>query len=354
MIKNKSVKHLYIHIPFCNHICSFCDFKRVATNNYEMMQNYVNTVISTLKAQSQLQQYKTIYLGGGTPNHLPDDLLTLLLKNLQPYLAKNYEFTIECNPELVHKSQVGIFKKYGINRISLGVQTTNDEILKAIRRLHTISDAKNAIDLFYKHSINNVSLDFIYNLPNMQLSDLDAAVQFIIDNNIKHVSFYSLEIKENALLNKLKYKLDFNKEEEQMLYLQKAFLKTKLKRYEISNWAINKKHQSQHNLSYWKMHDWKAIGYGAYGLEKKHYYHYLGHINSWEYNEELWDQNTYNQEILMMGLRLVEGLDLKIKKNLQAYLEFKPLIKDQIFIKNNRYLKAKNLDCLDDILLKMI
>lgn len=349
----KKTKHLYIHIPFCNHICHFCDFKRIATNSDEIMTKYVNKVISELKKQSVLKQYQTIYLGGGTPNHLNNGLLRKLLRNLQLYLKPKFEFTIECNPELVNESQVKIFKKYGINRISLGVQSTNNLVLKKMNRMHTVEDAQEAINLFKKNQITNISLDFIYNLPSSSINDIDDAIKFIKKNKIKHLSYYALEIKENAFLNKKKYQLNLDEEEKQMLYLQKQLTKTHLKRYEISNWATAKKYQSKHNLAYWKWDDWKAIGYGAYGLEKNQYYWFGGKINHWKKTIQNQDLKTYQQQKIIMGLRLIDGLNLNLKTNYLAYQKFKDFLSDT-FIDKKNHLKVKKIDLLNDVLIKII
>lgn len=346
-------KHLYIHIPFCNQICSFCDFKRIKTNNYEIMQKYVFKIMHQIKLTSFYNQYETIYLGGGTPNYLPNKLLNQLLKFLKKYLNNNFEFTIECNPDLITKSQIKIFLQNKINRISLGVQSTNNEILKQMKRTHNIEQVQYAIDLLHKNNFYNISCDFIYDLPNTKLVDIKNEIKFLKKNKIPHVSFYALEIKDNSVLKKQNYQLNLVDQEDKMNYLHNLLIKNNYYRYEVSNFSINQKYISKHNLSYWLTNDWKAIGYGACGFENQHYYEISGSIDNFYVSkcEKLTNEDYYLQ-ILMMGLRLTNGLDLNINKYYNAFMYYKNKL-DDYSIENNK-LKINNIDLLNDILIKII
>lgn len=197
----------------------------------------MNDLIRQIQLTSVPHQYTTIYLGGGTPNHLPDDLLAKLLECLQQYLddTNNYEFTIECNPDLVTQTQIDVYKNYGLNRVSLGAQILNNKTLKILRREHNADHIQQAIDLLYQNGLTNVSLDFIYNLPNETYADLDDIFNFVHKNNIKHVSFYALELKPNSIMTKSKYHLDLDKEEDQMEYIEQKFQELGYHRYEVSN-----------------------------------------------------------------------------------------------------------------------
>ena len=316
------------------------------------MDNYVNDIIRQMQLTSQKKQYKTIYLGGGTPNHLPNDLLNKLLSCLSEYLDENYEFTIECNPDLVDLEQATIFKQNKLNRVSLGAQVLNDKLLQQLRRIHSSQDVKIALDNLYKVGIDNVSLDFIYDLPGEEFSDLDTIFEFVKQNKIKHISFYALEIKDNAILNKMGYKIDYSKEEEQMQYIQAKFKKLGYQRYEISNWCIDEKYQSQHNLAYWLSREWKALGYGASGFENKHLYNILNKITQpVAFVQEL-NQHDYYFQILMMGLRLKNGINITQSPYKEAYDYFKDRLIN-CCIENN-YLKCNNIDLLNDTLLELM
>lgn len=348
-------KHLYIHIPFCNQICAFCDFKRIKINEYKIMANYVNDIIRQVKFTSKLEQYETIYLGGGTPNHLPNDLLNKLLKTLKLYLSKeSYEFTIECNPDLVTIYQAKIMANNGINRISLGVQSTNNNILKSMHRTHTISDVEEAIKNLLAVDISNISCDFIYNLPNSSLKDLTNDIDFVNKHKLKHVSFYALEIKDNAILNHNHYKIDEIDQDEKLLFLEDQLKKLNYKRYEISNWVSDLKYMSKHNLAYWQTKDWKALGYGGCGFEKGTSYEIGGSIkNFFVTNITNLSQSDYYFQIIMMGLRLIDGINLNNSVNLDAYNFFKNKL-ENVKISKQNYLKANNVDLLNDILIKLI
>lgn len=340
-------KHLYIHIPFCKSICTYCNFYRTEEKNKKKIDAYVKKITSQINVLENI--FSTIYIGGGTPNYLDNKNLALLLSSLQKNINNITEFTIECNPELVTNEQANILAKYKINRVSLGVQSLNNATLELLNRTHNDNDAHKAIDILYKNNIKNVSCDFIYNLPNMTLEDLDNIFNFIVIKNIKHISFYSLEVKENSKLAYIKYKIDSDKEDEFFEEIKKRFNEIKYQRYEISSWCINNKFISQHNLAYWELKNWKAIGDGSYGFENDNYYFNKPEVSTFE----KWSKKEIYENILIMGLRLSKGIDIKIDRNYCAYNYFKDKINDQINI-NNGFVSAKNIDFLHDLLIKII
>lgn len=321
--------------------------------NESVMKKYVYKIIEQVKKTSFFNQYETIYLGGGTPNHLSNELLFELLNNLKPYLNSNYEFTIECNPDLITIEQINIFNKTGINRISLGVQSTNNSILKLLKRTHSFQDVENAIKLLQSNNITNISCDFIYDLPNTTNSDLDNAIKFLKEFNIPHVSFYALEIKENSILKRQNYYLDLENQESKMQYLFSQLKANNFIRYEVSNWCIDKKYMSKHNLAYWLSNEWKSLGYGGCGFENMCSYEIGGSIDNFYVTKfEYLEDKDYYFQILMMGLRLVDGLDLNNSKYLKSYEYYKNKLTD-CFIENNQ-LKIKNIDLLHDVLVKLL
>ncbi len=349
-------KHLYIHIPFCKNICSYCDFCRTkVTRDDDIMFKYVDLIIDYVKNESYKNQYSSIYIGGGTPNFLPDKLLDKLLLNLKTFLDKSnhYEFCLECNPEFINDNQAKILLKHGVNRVSIGVQTINNKILKAIGREHTIQDVQKAINVLYKYKINNISLDFLYALPKLSNDDLKGAIKFAVKNNIKHLSFYALEIKDGALMKKQDVFVDEEQEAEQLEFIQKILAENQYKRYEVSNWALEPEYESIHNKAYWLTNDWKAIGIGASGFEENVMYKWEGDYLNWKrvgYKLELKD--LYLQ-VLMMGLRLVDGIDvINNERNSEAY---KTYFNDltNCYIKNGN-LKCININLLHESLLNIV
>ncbi|WP_027123966.1 radical SAM family heme chaperone HemW [Mycoplasmoides pirum] len=343
-------QHLYIHVPLCKEICTFCDFKRDLICKYNP-KKIINYLVSNLKKFS-IKQFSTIYIGGGTPNVFSDEDMNFFLSHLKPLLKINNEFTIECNPDLITKSQLQIFKKNSINRISLGVQSTNNKILKILNRSHTIEDCQKAIKLMKLFKFNNISVDFMYALPLMKIVDTLNAVEFAVKNNIQHVSFYGLDLKPNSILTKQKYKINLDDEADQLESIISAFNKTKFKRYEVSNWAISKKYQSKHNLAYWLTKDWAAIGYGAFGLEKRLYYHYEGTINKPKKITYKLSDEEYYLQVLMMGLRLKDGINIDIEPYKSAFNFYKSKLK--FFKLKNNILKCENINLLNNTLLDII
>lgn len=339
-------KHLYIHIPFCNSICKYCDFVRFISND-EIKEKYIDIIINEINKLNW--KFNSIYIGGGTPNSLNNQLLSKLLFSLQKLINKKTEFTIECNPECISNEQIILFKKYKVNRVSVGVQTLNQDILTKYNRKHTNLQIINAIDLFKKNGIKNISCDFIYGFNEQTNEDLLDCIDFIYKHKISHFSFYSLEVKDNSILKKENYKLNDNKIQDMFEFIINNINST-YNRYEISNWSISKKTESIHNKCYWKTDDWIGIGLGASGLENKILYTNIGNFDNWKKNEIKLSKKDYYFQILMMGLRLKEGIDLSIKKNKDAFNFFKDKIKDSLCIKNN-FLYAPNINLINNILI---
>jgi len=339
-------KSLYIHIPFCNNICKYCDFLRFKCDNITK-KKYIEKIISQIKDIKH--KLKTIYIGGGTPNSLDNYLLNKLLNCCSKLCTKDTEFTIECNPEFICKEQINIFKKNKVNRISLGIQTVNPIILKKMNRFSDLKKIKESINLLKKNNINNISCDFIYGFNELNLKDLDDSIKFIKLYKIPHVSFYSLEVKKGSALYAQNYQTNEEKIENQLIYINKMLLKNGFNRYEVSNWTLKPKYESEHNKAYWKMLEWKGIGLGAYGYENNIYYTNTGTLKNWKQKKE----NIKDMDLvkLIMGLRMKQGIFLD-SKNKEIYQKYKDKLKN-IYIKNN-HLICKDLDILNQCFIDLI
>lgn len=353
MIKKIKPKHLYIHIPFCKSICTYCDFIRFIKPESEI-NNYINNLLIKLNKYKK-HKFNTIYIGGGTPNSLSNKLLSKLLSKLYILLDHTYEFTIECNPELINENQVKIFNKYKINRVSLGVQTLNTNILKKYNRNHTSEDVINSIKLLNKYKINNINLDFIYGFNELTNKDIIDEFKLIIKYKIKHCSFYSLEVKDNSIISKQDYKLDETKIDNQLKLIEQQFKKLGYLHYEIANWSINDKYISKHNMAYWTSNDWIGLGYGAFGFENNKYYKNEGTLTHYAPKFEKYTPKKLYLHILLMGLRTIYGLDLNKPLNEAAYAYFKGIIdnSDEVYIKS-RHLIARHPNKLNSFYLKLI
>jgi oxygen-independent coproporphyrinogen-3 oxidase len=227
-------KHLYLHIPFCKTICAYCDFVRFVGNANDI-KKYVRKLINDINTQCIGYKFKTIYVGGGTPNSLPNDLLAKILHTLNKYRANDCEFTIECNPEFLTIEQAITLKAYKVNRASIGAQTANNTILRKFHRQHTLKDVKQAISNLQKVGINNISIDLIYGFNGLTDNDIRQAIKFINIMHLSHVSWYALEVKSGSLLYKHKYKLHEEHIEHQLRLIIELMHKTGFHRYEVSS-----------------------------------------------------------------------------------------------------------------------
>lgn len=346
-------KYLYIHIPFCKKFCPYCDFTKCIYQSANA-DKYIDLVLKDLNRRYKNHKFKTIYLGGGTPNCLSDKQLDRLLNVLSKHLESKYEFTIECNPEFITNTQAKILFKNKINRVSLGVQTFNPNILKSINRLNHKYMVELAISTLIKNKITNISCDLIYGFKNQTDESIKNDIDFLIANKVKHLSLYSLEIKENTPWGKAKYKTNDYEIEDHLKFVISYLENVGFNRYEVSNWTKNKKYESQHNVAIWKTYDWAAIGYGAHGMENNTLYRFEGNFLKWKkVSTKLSKYDLYFQ-VLMMGLRLQEGLDLKNKLHKSAYQYFNQRINQDLLIKvTNKSITCKNINLLDNFLIKL-
>lgn len=348
------IKSLYIHIPFCRKICPYCALVRQLYCRRKV-DKYLILIEKIIKSKYKNNKFKTIYIGGGTPNCLTIKQLTKLLGCLTNKLLSKYEFTIECNPEFITKQQIEIFKKYKINRVSLGIQTLNKKILKSIGRLHKQQDITCAIKLFKKFKINNLSCDLIYGFKQQSIATIKKDLDFLLKNGIKHISCYCLEIKPKTIFSQQNYKIDENKIEKQLKFIIRYLEQKKFVRYEVSNWGKTNKNQSHHNVLIWKTNEWAAIGWGAHGFEDNIYYRYGGDILKWKLIKKTLTKKELYQQVLIMGLRLSKGLNLQNKLVNESYSFFKKeLDSSPLFIKNKNTIKCRNINLLNCLLEKII
>ena len=199
---------IYIHIPFCLKKCYYCDFVSYS-NKEEMIEKYIFALCKEILQNADIlseRKVETIYIGGGTPSYIDAKYIKQILDTLYMLVDKQYlkEVTIECNPNSITKEKLEIYKESGINRISIGLQSIYDDILKTIGRVHTFSDFTSALELVNQSGIDNISVDLIYPLPNLDFNRFKDTVDYVIglkDKNVKHISIYNLEVHENTKLD---------------------------------------------------------------------------------------------------------------------------------------------------------
>ena len=338
-------RSLYVHIPFCESICSYCDFCKVY---YDQKQSdlYLQRLNEEL---SQIEQHhlKTIYIGGGTPSALNDEQLEKLMSMLKPYSLEVEEYCMEVNPESMDYYKLKILKKGGINRLSIGVQTFQDHLLKEIDRHHNTIQVKNIIKYAKEIGFDNISIDLMYGLPKQTKEDIQKDIEVLKSLDLQHVSYYSLILEEGTIL---KYK-NYQPLDEESEYQLTLF--------------IDQEYQSKHNLMYWYYNNYYGIGLGACskidGQIIEHSRSLTKYLNG-DFKtttiDETKEETMFNQ--IMMSLRLKEGLDLnKFKERYQedARILYKEAItrnieKGRLMIEND-YLKAtqEGQYVLNDILI---
>lgn len=314
-IQKSNVEHLYVHIPFCRCICAYCDFYKLKYQE-NMADKFVYALHKEVENKNLNSNLKTIYLGGGTPSALTEEQLEATLSILDQYRNHVEEYTIECNPESITKEKLEIMVKYGVNRISLGVQSFDDRLQNIMERICPKQEILDVIQMIYESGITNISVDFIYGLPTQTLEMWENDLNEMMQNPyISHLSLYSLTIEKNTKFQKLGYK-PANSELETQMYDKAIEILTKhnFEQYEIASFAKDKKY-SKHNLSYWNYKDFYGLGPGASGKENLVRYdneRNLLNYTSFKFNQNLiplsLEDNIF--EHIMMNLRVKWGINI--------------------------------------------
>lgn len=344
-------KSMYIHVPFCDSICAYCDFERCKRIPL-LSQKWLKRIKEDIDKRKN-EKIDTLYIGGGTPTSLSCEELDDLLSSLDDFHP--IEYTIEANIENLTQDKINILIKHGINRISLGVQSLNDDLIQIINRHHTSSDIFKKIDEIYESGITNISVDMIYGLPSQTLEIWLEDLNKIASNpKVSHVSIYSLTIEEHSKFGRDKVEKVSEELDEEMYFQAISCLENHgFIQYEISNFARNHK-ESLHNTTYWEYEDFIGLGCGAYGKENSIYYHHPFRIN--EYidqtlitEEEILNKEDEMFECIMMGLRMKKGISiLKFKNRFEEdlLLLYKDVIDKHIILGNliieDSYLKCSN------------
>lgn len=336
---------LYIHVPFCKTKCSYCGFYSVTSN--KLQNQYVDTLLKEMNSEAgnfQKASLKTIYIGGGTPSILSvDNLKRIVNDGIKNYwsLQNIEEFTVEVNPDDVTPEFLVELKQLGVNRVSMGMQCLDDSILKIINRRHTALVARRAVDML-KEQFDNVSLDYIYGLPNQSVEIVKRDVEELLNMNIQHLSIYALSVEENSILDKQIQKGIISLPDDDIVVEQynaivDLMAKYNWRHYEVSNYVCDDKHLAKHNSNYWIKVPYLGLGPAAssYDGDKRRWTNtenisdYLsGNITKEE--DILSDDDIVNERI-MLGLRTDSGINIA---------EFNPQM--QKLISNNNDLVEQN------------
>lgn len=314
----------YVHIPFCTQICYYCDFSKVFIKN-QPVDIYLEHLIEEYDSYD-IKKLRTLYIGGGTPTALSAPQLAFLLEKLTDKLDLSYleELTIEANPGDLDEEKIAVLKDSPVNRVSLGVQTFNDRMLKQIGRSHLEKDIYENITNLKKAGFDNISIDLIYALPKQTMEDVKINVAKAIALDIPHMSLYSLILENHTVfMNRMRRgKLPLPKEDleaEMFDYIIAELEKAGFEHYEISNFS-KPGFESRHNLMYWDNAEYYGIGAGASGYVDGVRYknhgpirHYLQAVEAGHarVQEEVLTLNEKMEEEMFLGLRKKSGVSKK-------------------------------------------
>tara|TARA_B100001939_G_scaffold331841_1_gene330304 strand:- start:2725 stop:3819 length:1095 start_codon:yes stop_codon:yes gene_type:complete len=313
---------LYIHIPFCEKICNYCDFVKGVPKNQTVVDNYIEALVSQIEhTKKQYTHFDTIYIGGGTPSMLNKVQLETIFRSLDEFSP--IEYTVEVNPESYTNEKGLLLKKYGINRVSFGVQTFNDKHLKRLNRAHDSSMIEYGISDLKRLGINNISVDLIFGLEHQSIEELNDDLDKFLDLDVNHISTYSLIIEENTYfshqLKRGKYKPTDQDVESDMYDLVKKRLRDHgYKHYEISNFA-KKGFESKHNQLYWTQQKYIGLGLGAHGFNGTHRIEQTKSMSKYlkqefDVKKIFQDETILRNDHLLFLLRLSNGISLEMVK----------------------------------------
>lgn len=381
---------IYIHIPFCVKKCYYCDFVSYTDEN-KNIEKYIETLLKEL-SQYELDQYNitTIYIGGGTPSSISSTYIVKILENIKKKLKNNktnwqdIEITIEVNPGTVTKQKLLDYKKVGINRLSIGLQTTNNELLKKIGRIHTYEQFLETYKIALKIGFENCNVDLMLGLPEQTIQDLKDSLNKIIELQPNHISTYSLILEENTKLEKMVESGEVNlpdeeKERQMYWYVKNTLELNGYKHYEISNFSKTSK-ESKHNLNCWEQKEYIGLGISAHsyingvrycnGSKIDKYIETIdrkdfglndiiecgnGNTNASERVERIYELEEIQsledkeKEYILLGLRKIEGVSIsKFKTKFEwnpLFLfrrEFDKLVNENLILIDGDFIKLTN------------
>ena len=305
---------IYIHIPFCKQKCYYCDFVSFS-NKQNFVENYVEAVKKEINNYFQdktiLERYTvtTIYIGGGTPSYIESKYICEIMEVLENNLKQNkvkfedMEITIEVNPGTVNKEKLEQYRKAKINRLSIGLQSTNNEMLKQIGRIHTYEQFLETYQMAKEVGFDNINVDLMIGLPNQTIEDIKRSLKEVIQLNPTHISVYSLIIEEGTVIaqkieNHQLQEMDEELERNMYWYVKNTLELNGYTHYEISNFAKEGK-ESKHNLNCWRQKEYIGIGLAAHS-----YLNYVRYTNTSEMKQYITRMNNLNEQIVKDILEL--------------------------------------------------
>lgn len=341
---------VYVHIPFCKRKCEYCDFISYC-NKDSLIESYVDALKKEINLQNIQSYIDTIYIGGGTPSYVESKYIKAIMKEIKKKnIRKDAEITIEVNPGTVTEAKLKDYKECGINRLSIGLQSTKNELLKQIGRIHDYNKFLETYKLARRVGFKNINVDLMIGLPNQKIMDLKESLKEIIRLKPEHVSVYSLIVEEGTpIAQKIQsgeLTLPNENEERNMYWYVKNTLELSgYNHYEISNFS-KRGYESHHNMSCWNQCQYFGFGVGAHSYRDITRYSNIADINEYIKNiqkgnlsknriiHEIQKESDTEKEYMLLGLRKIEGVKIN---------DFKAK-----FVKNPIYLFRNELKKLSD------
>lgn len=360
------MESVYVHIPFCKSICSYCDFCKMFYHGAFVTQ-YLNALVSEIQDKYLGEEIKTLYIGGGTPSCLSMKDLNYLFDILSVFhLSSDVEFTFECNLNDITEELLIFLKEKGVNRLSIGIESFDSKKLEFMERSHTFSEAENSISLARKLGFNNINVDFIYGIPGESFKDMKKDLDLLLKLNPDHISTYSLIVEDNTKIGisgvvPIPEELDASMYE----YICDKLDSKNYEHYEVSNFAKDGK-KSKHNLNYWNNEEYYGFGLGASG-----YIHGVRYDNTRSLTRYIEGHTIKSEEMLskedkmyyelMLGFRKMEGINLKefyrkYEINLQEAFDLKDVLNEEELIVDGEYIyiNPEDIYVMDEILIKFL
>ena len=324
-MKNKEIG-IYVHIPFCKRKCDYCDFISYS-NKDSKIQEYIEAVKKEIELQKIKSEITTIYVGGGTPSYIESKYIKEIIEEIKKKNVSNdAEITIEINPGTVTLEKLRDYKENGINRLSIGLQTTQNNLLKQIGRIHDFEQFVETYKMARKEGFKNINVDLMLGLPNQRIKDLKDSLEKVIELQPEHISVYSLIVEEGTpICNKIE-KGDLELPEEELERNMYWYVKNTLelngyKHYEISNFA-RKGYESKHNLNCWNQKEYIGIGLAAHSYRDITRYsnteqmgEYIRNVKNQNLERnriihEIQKEDDTKKEYMILGLRQIDGIKI--------------------------------------------
>lgn len=315
---------IYIHVPFCEKKCDYCDFYSLPKKGEADFDGYAENLLREIALYEEAMGVgvSTVFFGGGTPSLIGTDRLVQIIKKLRPFLNEGAEITMEGNPESVLHLDVAALIDAGFNRFSMGVQSASDRLLKIMGRIHDKTTAEDAFHHLREGGARNINLDFISSVPSETIEDVAASLAMIEALNPEHVSLYSLIVEPDTAFYRRYGKMMEERDEADRIHVHaygKGLAALGYKQYEISNFERGG-HKCAHNLNYWHLGEYIGLGPGASGHLKGRRYRNVQNLSAYNEalregrapieEEEMLSPMDQDNEYTMLGLRLNEGIPM--------------------------------------------